>query len=672
MKKIIISVYRAIVNIEKFPNSFNSLKQGGHRSFLYLIIALFMSLTVSAQYITDRPDWAGVWINTAYKSTINLQGLQNEIAGEAGRISWSNIEPTQGNFNFSDLLMTLQRAKAGGYYHYFVLWTGPNAPTWIYTTVPQVTTTDPDNPFPYYLDPDYKLYMKNLFNGMASYLSGLDTSLTNRLAFIQPGFGATGDRQLYKGTPLDPKYNISDAQYVAFMQEMTNEFVSAFTSRPQTANIKFLFNIDDYDGDPVIVNPNAEQIYGKWIKENFSCQLRKQQYTIAVGDLSPNEVVQDIEQRDNFFGNTGRWGGNPEFVRGELNEGETAPTPYYKLNTKAFYYWTAISSVDRGLDAWEVKYNTLSLDNREAFNFSHRYSFYKRADKSPYAFIALRDVLDYSDIVRFPEAQYGSASKSNQSRVNSILSAYSAYGAKNDDMNAAVTKVGVKYLKGTTGYNDCLWDVIARNNQRFITQIKANETSSGYWRVGFTQTQPYGRFCRGFDVTKKRNTMYFDVDDKYFAANRKSGDGNIKIKIIYYSKDAGSWELKYHAKDGSMKTALAVTNNTSQDWVTTEVTLNDALLNNGGVENADIILQNTGATNCKFHLIELEKTVAAPTTSISVSGVSISNCPTSSLTIGATHHLSATVTPANATNQALTWSSSNTRSVSFIKNLSFY
>jgi len=594
---------------------------------LSFFIALFMSLTVSAQYITDRPDWAGIWINTANKSSIDLQGLQNEIAGEAGRISWSNIEPTQGNFNFSDLLMTLQRAKAGGYYYYFVLWTGPNAPTWIYNTVPQVITTDPEEPFPYYLDPDYKLYMKNLFNGMANYLAGIDTSLTNRLAFIQPGFGATGDRQLYKGTPVDSQYNISDAQYVAFMQEMTNEFVSAFTSRPQTANIKFLFNIDDYDGDPVIANPNAEEMFGKWIKEKYSCQLRKQQYTIAVGDLSPNEVVQDIEQRDNFFGNTGRWGGNPEFVRGELNEGETAITPYYQLNTKAFYYWTAISSVDRGLDAWEVKYNTLSLDNREAFNFSHRYSFYKRADKSPYAFVALRDVLDYSDKVRFPEAQYGSATKSNESRVNSILSAYSAYGAKNDDMNAALTKVGVKYLKGTTGYNDCLWDVIARNNQRFITQIKANETSSGYWRVGFTQTQPYGRFCRGFDVAKNKNTMYFDVDDTYFEANRKSGDGNIKIKIIYYAKDSGSWELKYHAKNGSMKTALAVTNNTSQDWVTTEVTLNDALLNNGGVENADIILQNTGATNCKFHLIELERMVVNSSTSVNYIEKNLNNNP---------------------------------------------
>jgi len=99
MKTITNSIFS--LNIQNFfPISYNSLKQGGHRSFLYLIITLFMSLTVSAQYITDRPDWAGIWINTANKSSIDLQGLQNEIAGEAGRLSWSNLEPTQENFNF--------------------------------------------------------------------------------------------------------------------------------------------------------------------------------------------------------------------------------------------------------------------------------------------------------------------------------------------------------------------------------------------------------------------------------------------------------------------------------------------------------------------------------------------------------------------------------------------
>ena len=99
--------------------------------------------------------------------------------------------------------------------------------------------------------------------------------------------------------------------------------------------------------------------------------------------------------------------------------------------------------------------------------------------------------------------------------------------------------------------------------------------------------------------------MYFDVDDKYFEKNRLKEDGNLRVKIIYYAKDGGSWELKYHAQDRSMKTAMVVNNNSSQDWVSAEVTLTDALLNNGGDRGADLILQNTGGTSCKSHLIEL-------------------------------------------------------------------
>lgn len=581
-----------------------------------LVFLLAVLSSLSAEYLTDRPDWAGLWVNTGNQSSVDFQGLQSEIAGEAGRLSWDDLEPTQGTFNFSKLEMVLKRAKEYNYYHYFVLWTGPNAPSWIYTTVPKVTTNEGKSA-PYYLDADYKLYVTKLFSAMAEYLATLPQDLTSRLAFIQPGFGSTGDRQLYKGTPTDPQYEITTDQYVEFMKFMTKEFVTAFSSRPATAQIQFLFNISDYDGDPVIADPNGEEIFGKWMKENYSCQLRKQQYTIAVGDLNPNEMNQDNDLRDNFFGKLGRWGGNPEFVRGELNEGEMAITPYYKLNPHLFYYWTAISSVDRGLDAWEVKYDYLNVQYKEAYNFSHRYSFYKKAAKSPYAFVAMRDVLDYSDTVRFPESQYGSASQSNQSRVNSILSAYSSYGAKNDDMVAAVGSSGIAYLKGATGYNDCLWNVIARNNHRFITQIDANETSAGYCRVGVTSSQPYGRFCRGFDVAKNKSALYFNVDDLYFKGNQAAKDGSITVKIIYYAKDAGSWTLKYHAQDGTMKTALSVTNNTALNWVTTEVKLTDALLDNGGERGSDFILQNTGGTNCRFHLLELERKVIEGVVSLS-------------------------------------------------------
>ncbi len=438
-------------------------------------------------------------------------------------------------------------------------------------------------------------------------MSTLPQNKIDRLAFIQPGFGPTGDRSLYKGDVLPEysQYAISDAEYVDFMQKITDSFVGAFAKYPQLSDLRFLWNIDDYDGKPVKSNPDGEEIFGKWMKENYNCQLRKQQYTIAVGYLNAKEIDQDNDLRANFYGLNGRWGGNPEYVRGELNEGETAPTPLYKLNPNLFYYWTAISSVDRGLDGWEVQYKFLDSKYSEAYKFSSRYSYYKVAEKSPHAFIALRDILDYSDTDRFPTGVYGSASRGNSTRIDKILAEFSDYGAANDDMDVALNKSGIGYLKEAKGYNDCLWQVIARNNRRFITQIDANETSAGYWRVGITQAQPYGRFCRGFDIQNGKNAMYFDVNDEYFEHNRTEGDGNLTVKIIYYAEDNGSWELKYHAQDGSMKTAISVTNSGS-GWQTAVVDITDALLNNGDpIKGADLVLNNTGGTNCRFHLVEL-------------------------------------------------------------------
>jgi len=50
---------------------------------------------------------------------------------------------------------------------------------------------------------------------------------------------------------------------------------------------------------------------------------------------------------------------------------------------------------------------------------------------------------------------------------------------RNDDNHAVRTFNQHQYLLEVTGYNDCTWNVIARNYRRFITQIDANETSAG-------------------------------------------------------------------------------------------------------------------------------------------------------------------------------------------------
>jgi len=160
------------------------------------------------------------------------------------------------------------------------------------------------------INPDYKTYVKEFYDALADAIASWSQNVINRLAFIQPGFGATGDRALYKGDPIDAQYAISDAEYVDFMKEMAQYFVGTFVRSSKTTNIRFLWNLDDYDGDPVIQNPNGKQEYALWMRNNYNCQLRKQQYPIAIGYLSPNETEQDNDQRDDFYGTSDRWDGN--------------------------------------------------------------------------------------------------------------------------------------------------------------------------------------------------------------------------------------------------------------------------------------------------------------------------------------------------------------------------
>lgn len=59
-------------------------------------------------------------------------------------------------------------------------------------------------------------------------------------------------------------------------------------SDPETRNIRFLFNHDDYaGGDPEALRNvrgarRGEMLYAEWMRKTFVCQLSKQQFTPAI------------------------------------------------------------------------------------------------------------------------------------------------------------------------------------------------------------------------------------------------------------------------------------------------------------------------------------------------------------------------------------------------------
>jgi len=571
-----------------------------NRTTLLVLIALFLSRG-SVQSI-ERPDWAGFYTN-ARNNVIDTKRFPY-IKGEADRIKWSDVEINDGVYDWTRMDAHIRNAVKGKYYYYFVLWTGPDSPEWIYEKgVPKVLTTGrvKRDFYPFYLDPNYISYFHRFIGKLADHIASLTEEERYAFAFIQPALGSTGDRQLYKGTPQNPEYKISAQQYLEFCSGATKRFYEAF-NKPELKHIKFLFNVAD-ETEPGKVKANGskagEQLYANWLRQNYQIELRKQQFTVAIGYQANGEIAQDKELRPSFFGLNGK---KPDLVRGEFSK--FAQGGIFKENPVWNYYWTAISTVDRGLDLWEVDYETVKTGKYdEAFSFANRYSYYKLPETSPYAFIALRDVLDAADTERFSEDNYGEAKQNNEFRVRKIESEYAVFGAKVGDIDAATTLKGSDFLFQAKAMNDVGYEVIARNYSRFITQIEPNQTSVGLWRIGPTN-QPYGRYARSFENVSGRNRMFFNLDDKFMLSK---GKHPITVKIIYLDKGTGKFSFRYDAVTNPDKTAIVVTKTNSGKWVSKSITIADGEFANKGPRNSDFSLVNEDNEDDVFHLIEITK-----------------------------------------------------------------
>jgi hypothetical protein len=576
--------------------------------FLLCINSVVFAQKINNEQVetVERPIWAGFYTNKT-SELINTKAFPF-IKGMADRIKWSDLEPQKGVYDWSKMDEKIHNAVKGKYYYYFVLWTGPHSPEWIYDHgVPKVAckggNRSAKDVFPFYLDKNYINFFYKFIGKLAEHIASLPKENREAFSFIQPAFGSTGDKQLYKGTPINPEFKISAQQYLEFCSGATKRFYEAF-DMPELKHIKFLFNVDDEgDANEFVKSKNeqklGEQLYANWLRKNYQIDLRKQQFTIAIGYQANDEIKQDNQLRPTFYGLNGK---KPEFVRGEFSkfgEGEI-----FKENKIWNYYWTAISTVDRGLDLWEVDYNTVKTGlYNEGFEFSSKYSYYKKPQSSPYAFIAFRDVLDAADTARFNVSTYGEAKQINKERVLKIESEFKKYGAKVGDLNAATTLKGQNYLFEAKSMNDVGFGLIARNYSRFITQIDANQTSVGLWRVGPTN-QPYGRYARSFENESSKNRMYFDLDNLFLSKKERE---SVSIKIIYLDEGNGKFSFRYDGESNSDKIGMIIAKTNSGKWVEKTITIKDGAFANKGLKNSDFSLVNEDIEDDIFHMIEITK-----------------------------------------------------------------
>jgi len=174
----------------------------------------------------------------------------------------------------------------------------------------------------------------------------------------------------------------------------------------------------------------------------------------------------------------------------------------------------------------------------------------------------------------------------------------------------SVTKGQMYQRSHQTGFNDAGWEIFRGNYERFLHQVNANQTSVGWWRVGgeITQSTPvYARFARGFDNASGKNTMYFDIYDKFFSNASLNGAYPVAVRVVYYDNGTGKWALKYDAVGNSQKAAFIVTKSNSGTWKERTETLTDAYFGNRCPNDSDLMLVSVDTEDDIFHMIELTR-----------------------------------------------------------------
>jgi hypothetical protein len=285
--------------------------------------------------------------------------------------------------------------------------------------------------------------------------------------------------------------------------------------------------------------------------------------------------------------------------------------PIFNINTELGFYWSALSGLNTGLSSYNcsknaIKYAMEHQEIRDIFKMYNKYSQQVYPATATAAISVFHEGLNASDTVKFPEKIYGKASEKNLTRYENICKAYASRGARIDDLEAVI--VGqVNQRERQKGYNDAGWDIAEGNYERFLTQIKPDETSIGLFRVRGTideKSSKYDRFARSFENATGKNTMYFKFDDEMFVISKPE---SLTFKITWLDKIAGStWSLNYIKGGKKMKSALKVKGIGDNKWKTETITIKSPIVNGKGKFGSDFMLVNTDKKDDIFNGIEVD------------------------------------------------------------------
>ena len=511
---------------------------------------------------------------------------------------WSELEPQKSEFNWSAFDDKLKLIADKNLRIGIQVMVGQNSPEWIYNNVPKVITTDGNDPgpYPYYFDTNYQKRYFKLLSKVAKHLADLPFDIKKHLVYWQICEGSTGDEQPYKGTPVNAEYAINYYDWQDYRHRCWDS-VNKYAGNKRY--YRFLFNTGNLAQDLQYVRTKYP---GDFHKEGFLSH----QYSFDGEFLYYSRQIRDINET--FFRNRSRGE-----VQGMFNY------PWWKQAPVKQAFTLACSALSGGLDMFNIgtAYINATMDTRPT-EFFKKYAGLRKTANAKRGFIALRDVPDFADILRFPVEQYGTvidperktgydvkvaiikASERDSASYKywKIMQLTKQYlnPARRDSIINEFTSAGAKYTDGNDMYHDDFGINMTINFARFVRQVFPNSTSFGAWRIG-EDSSMYGRYARLCRLDKNNHgEMFFRLKDSLIS---DSAQADVQLTIVYYDTGNGMWSV--HGSDTSFKVANQNSNGWKQQTITFKHFKKRKLLNN----LADFSLRYEGGTNTPFTLIEV-------------------------------------------------------------------
>ncbi len=556
------------------------------------VLSVCFGENISAKAATDRTQF-GIYTWCSWSGKTHKKDFPF-VKGVSLVPHWDSVEPTPGNYDWSNIDAKMKKAADEGFNIFMVMWFNPCCPSWLFDNgVPRIAEKDSKGKkrvIPWPLDEDYQKYYHRMIREFGRHLRSLDTDIRERIVCVQTAEGSTGDEGLFKGAvPTNKRYRElmrNDPEWIEFRKKAWLVYDEAFQQgdRPKI---------------PIMIHPGggyAEFIteMNDWIFEHMELKWIKR------GNAGHGYHVPQATGRMGYWTPV-LFGENPSskpiYSRCELDS--LWMQPWFQKDLDRNLYWSILFGLQYGLDMWNVREDAIAAAKTyKHFEFFNKYAGQKDPRDSPGAFSALRHGLDVSDTVTFPEDKFGKAFSKNSERYKAIVKVHAKNGAVIED-DGFLFDTGIRHRQ-RKGYVDVGWQYWRGNYERFLTQIDPDATSTGWWHVGPSDSI-YGRFARSIHAGGE---MLFRLDKSFFSDD--PGKKNIRVTVTYLDKGYGQWSLNYF--DGAdRKQATKARLDNSGKWKHEILEIDGAVFTGGLDRGADLTIKHLSGGQIVFHMIELDR-----------------------------------------------------------------